>query len=101
MGLTFQPFVSLCGLFSSLILWGCTETASAEQPNILVIIADDMGVEQVGVYGEGSSPAKTPHIDALAAEGVLRPRRWISQERVECFSCISVSSRNVGWALEA
>lgn len=55
--------------------------ASADaRDNILVLIGDDMGVDQVGVYsddlayghpGEGASPAPTPNLDALAAEGVL------------------------------
>ena len=48
--------------------------------NILLVIADDFGVDAVGVYsrddlyghdGEGASPAHTPTIDSLAASGVL------------------------------
>ena len=45
-------------------------------PNILVIIADDLGVDQVGAYGEGDQPARTPTIDALAARGVLFRNAW-------------------------
>ena len=48
--------------------------------NFLVIVADDLGVDGVAVYsrddlyghpGEGANPGPTPHIDQLAAEGVL------------------------------
>ncbi len=39
--------------------------------NMLVVIMDDVGVDQIGVYNEGPSPANTPVIDQLAAEGVL------------------------------
>lgn len=40
--------------------------------NVLLIIADDVGNDKIGVYMEGDDQArpKTPHIDALAARGV-------------------------------
>ncbi len=37
-------------------------------PNVLLIVADDLGVGDVGVYG--SKWIRTPHIDQLAAAGV-------------------------------
>jgi len=37
------------------------------QPNIIVILADDMGFSDIGCYG---SEIQTPNIDRLAAEGV-------------------------------
>ena len=39
--------------------------------NVLVLLADDMGNDKVGAYGEHPNPPPTPNIDALAAEGVL------------------------------
>jgi len=38
------------------------------QPNILLILADDLGYGELGCYG--SPDAKTPNMDRLAAEGV-------------------------------
>ena len=38
------------------------------RPNLLLIVADDLGYADLGVYG---SDIRTPNIDALAAEGVL------------------------------
>ena len=40
--------------------------------NTLLIVADDLGVESVGVYGEGPAESQppTPHLDALAADGL-------------------------------
>lgn len=42
--------------------------ASAEQPNIIVIFADDLGYGDIGSYG--SQTIKTPNIDRMAAEGI-------------------------------
>ncbi|MFH5806405.1 arylsulfatase [Alienimonas sp. DA493] len=44
-----------------------TAPAPAERPNVLVILADDLGYSDLGCYG-GEIP--TPHVDALAANGV-------------------------------
>lgn len=40
---------------------------AAEKPNVVVILADDMGFSDLGCYG---SEIPTPHLDALAAGGV-------------------------------
>lgn len=39
-----------------------------EQPNIIFILTDDLGINQVGAYGD--TPIETPHLDRMAAEGV-------------------------------
>ena len=41
--------------------------ADVQKPNILFILADDLGLDGVGCYG--SDKHKTPHIDKLAASG--------------------------------
>ncbi len=41
--------------------------AAAQRPNILIILADDMGFADIGCYG-GEIP--TPHLDALAKNGL-------------------------------
>lgn len=41
--------------------------AKRETPNIILIMADDMGKECIGAYG---STYSTPHIDQLAAQGL-------------------------------
>jgi arylsulfatase A-like enzyme len=52
-----------------LLLLGLTATLSAaERPNIIVIMADDMGYGDLSVYG--ARRVLTPNIDQLAKEGV-------------------------------
>ena len=52
-------------LLSMLLLAACTVQA-AKQPNILVILTDDMGYSDLGCMG---SEIQTPNLDALAAAG--------------------------------
>ena len=43
----------------------------AKRPNILLIVADDLGYNDVGFHGARDIP--TPHLDRLAASGVRCP----------------------------
>lgn len=54
-----------------MLLSGCTSGASSEgssRPNIIFILADDLGAADVGAYG--SEYIQTPNIDRLASEGL-------------------------------
>lgn len=42
--------------------------AAARRPNVVLILADDMGYSDIGPYG--ASDIRTPHLDRLADEGV-------------------------------
>lgn len=61
-----------CLLMIGLMLMpGCssTKTASADRPNILIILVDDVGYGDIACYNSTSKIA-TPNIDALAAQGM-------------------------------
>ena len=45
------------------------EPEQKEKPNIIFILADDLGYGDLGCYGQ--EKFKTPHIDRLASEGML------------------------------
>jgi arylsulfatase A-like enzyme len=61
------PLVGAIALFSLTL---SPRALLAQAPNVLLIVADDVGVDSVGCYGLGSSPPPTPNVDALAAGGV-------------------------------
>jgi arylsulfatase A-like enzyme len=46
------------------------QKASSEKPNIVFILADDLGLDGVGCYGSDEYKARTPNIDSLAKTGV-------------------------------
>jgi len=62
-------FLSIC---SPVLLCGESRPAAAEtKPNIVLILADNVGYGELGVYGGGIlRGAPTPRIDRLASEGM-------------------------------
>ena len=50
-----------------LLLWGLVFSHGADQPNIILILADDMGYSDLGCYG---GEIKTPNLDRLAKNGI-------------------------------
>jgi arylsulfatase A-like enzyme len=55
-------------IFCILVLSGCSKTRKDQYPNIVFILADDLGTEVLGCYG--GTTYNTPNIDALAASGL-------------------------------
>ena len=56
-------------LLLSVVLMGCNQQPFNNKPNIIYILADDLGYGELGVYGQ--EIIETPHIDALANDGML------------------------------
>lgn len=54
----------------------CSTAEAGQRPNILLILADDLGVDRVGAYAEHPTPGRTPNIDALARRGALFRNAW-------------------------
>ncbi len=51
----------------ALALWVPQAATAAKPPNLLFILADDMGYSDLGCYG---GEIATPNLDALATDGV-------------------------------
>ena len=56
--------------FGSLALYPTVTLAQTKQPNIVVIMGDDIGWFNLGAYHQGIMAGKTPNLDKLASEGM-------------------------------
>lgn len=60
-------FVFIAGC--ALLINSCSNQTDASQPNVILIMADDMGYECLGAYG--STSYQTPNLDKIADEHIL------------------------------
>src|SRR5213592_1351527 len=60
------------------ILWmsAVSRAEPTSRPNIILILADDLGYADLGC--QGSTQAKTPNIDSIAANGVRFTNGYVS-----------------------
>jgi uncharacterized sulfatase len=61
-----QPIVVLAAVVSFLVT--PAHAGEARKPNIVIILADDLGFGDLGCYGHPKF--KTPHLDKMASEGI-------------------------------
>lgn len=65
-----------------LIISSCSDEnevipTTVEAPNILLIIADDLGKDAINGYAEGSIKPNTPNIDAIRNNGIRFNNLWV------------------------
>src|SRR3954469_6138280 len=66
--------MSRIALLISLLL---AVVANAKPPNLIVIVADDLGYADVGAQGR-SKDVRTPNIDSIAANGIRFTNGYVS-----------------------
>jgi len=76
----------LCGLTASAAI-----AVAAERPNFVFIIADDVSADDLAPYGNPS--IKTPHIDRLAAEGLVFDRAYLTTSSCSPTRCSIITGR--------
>ena len=63
-------------LLGTCVFFGLADVQGAQRPNLIVIMADDLGYADVGFNGCEDIP--TPHIDSIAANGVQFTSGYVS-----------------------
>ncbi len=66
------------------------------KPNIVLIMADDLGYGEVGVYGQ--EKIKTPHLDQLAAEGMRFTQFYSGNAVCAPARCVLMTGKHPGHA---
>lgn len=69
---------------------------AARPPNIVFILADDLGYGELGCYGQ--KWIKTPHIDRLAAEGVRFTQHYSGAPVCAPARCVLMTGKHTGHA---
>lgn len=69
---------------------------SAEKPNVVYILADDLGWGELGCYGQ--TKIRTPHLDALAARGARYTRFYAGNAVCAPSRCGLMTGKHPGHA---
>lgn len=70
--------------------------AAADKPNVIFILADDLGYRELGCYGQ--EKIRTPHIDALAAGGMRFTRAYSGNAVCAPSRCVLMTGKHPGHA---
>lgn len=73
-----------------------TESAIVEKPNVILILADDMGWSDLGCYG---SEVNTPNLDRLASEGIRFTQMYNTSKCFPSRACLltGLYSQQIGY----
>ena len=82
---------------SIMFLSGCKTSPASTVPNIVFILADDLGYGEVGCFGQ--EKIKTPHIDALAKEGVRLTQHYSGSPVCASSRCTLLTGLHTGHAV--
>jgi arylsulfatase A-like enzyme len=92
-----RSVASLLLVFSACLLPGLP---GQKQPNIIVILADDMGFSDIGCYG---GEIRTPNLDSLAANGVRMTQFYNTARCCPTRACLLTGlyphQAGVGWMM--
>ena len=70
--------------------------AMASKPNIVLIVADDLGYNELGCYGQ--TKIKTPHLDRLATQGMRFTQHYSGNAVCAPSRCVLMTAKHPGHA---
>lgn len=87
-------------MFACLLLAGAAITtslqAAADRPNIIYVLADDLGYGDLSCYGQKT--LETPHLDRLAKEGMRFTRHYAGSTVCAPSRCVLMTGLHTGHA---
>lgn len=90
----FSKFSYLIGI--ALFVAVLESVEAAAKPNVVFILADDLGYGEVGCYGQKKIP--TPNIDQLAAQGIRFTRHYSGAPVCAPARCVLMTGKHLGHA---
>lgn len=81
-----------------MLLTACITTPQKvdQKPNIIYILADDLGYAELGAYGQ--TKIETPNLDALAASGMLFTQHYSGSPVCAPSRCVLLTGQHTGHA---
>lgn len=86
---TIRLFLALCVLLAG-------EAFAARRPNIIYVLADDLGYGDLGCYGQKT--LKTPNLDRMAREGMRFTRHYAGSTVCAPSRCVLMTGLHTGHA---
>ncbi|NOY95772.1 MAG: arylsulfatase [Chlorobi bacterium] len=85
-------------ILSASIFLNCSQkqTKEVSKPNIIYILADDLGYAEVGCYGQ--EKIETPNIDALATNGMRFTQHYAGAPVCAPSRCVLLTGKHLGHA---
>ena len=88
--------IRLTALFFAALV-ACAHAASPAKPNVIFILADDLGIGDLGCYGQ--QKIRTPNIDRLAAEGIRFTQHYSGNSVCAPSRCALMTGKHMGHAV--
>ncbi|MDZ4286760.1 MAG: arylsulfatase [Prosthecobacter sp.] len=80
--------------FLLVALAGCSAASAADKPNIIYILADDLGYGDLGCYGQKT--LTTPNLDRMAAEGMRFTHHYSGSTVCAPSRCVLMTGLHTG-----
>ncbi len=91
-----RRFLGIAGAAATVAAAGPAFAKPKRKPNIVFIVADDLGYRELGCYGQ--EKIRTPHIDRLAAQGTRLTRHYSGSPVCAPSRCVLMTGRHPGRA---
>jgi arylsulfatase A-like enzyme len=93
-----RKFLKTAGLGAAALSlgdWGCL-SKPAQKPNIVFLMADDLGYNELGSYGQ--TKIRTPNLDRMAGEGMRFTQHYSGSPVCAPSRCVLLTGKHTGHA---